>query len=112
MQRCAGCRKAVGSVTDPACTFCIGLFKVSSAPDTNISARQCRAARGLLGWSQEQLAEAAKVARATIANFETGKSLPVTNNLMAIRSALADAGVSFIPENGGGDGVRMTHRQS
>jgi transcriptional regulator with XRE-family HTH domain len=85
---------------------------VSSASVTTISARQCRAARGLLGWSQDQLAEAAKVARATIANFETGKSLPVTNNLAAIRSALEDAGVRFIPENGGGDGVRMKKRQS
>jgi len=77
-----------------------------------ISARQCRAARGLLGWSQDQLAEAANVARATIANFETGKSLPVANNLAAIRSAFEASGVVLIPENGGGDGVRMKDRQS
>ena len=76
-----------------------------------ISARQCRAARGLLGWSQDQLAEAANVARATIANFETGKSQPVANNLAAIRSAFEGAGVVFIPENGGGDGVRMKDPQ-
>jgi len=76
-----------------------------------ISARQCRAARGLLGWSQDQLAEAAHVARATIANFETGKSQPVANNLAAIRSAFEGAGVVFIPENGGGDGVRMKDPQ-
>lgn len=80
--------------------------------DNTISARQCRAARGLLGWSQDQLAEAANVARVTIANFETGRSRPVANNLAAIRAALEAAGVSFIPENGGGDGVRMTHRDS
>ena len=52
-----------------------------------LSPRQCRAARGLLGWSQDQLADAANVARATIANFETGKTQPVGNNLSAIRAA-------------------------
>lgn len=80
--------------------------------DKTISARQCRAARGLLGWSQDQLAVAANVARVTIATFETGKSRPVANNLAAIRAALEAAGVIFIPENGGGDGVRMKHPES
>ncbi len=95
--------------TDQPHTFWLRIYKLSS--DVTISARQCRAARGLLGWSQDQLAEAAKVARATIANFETGKTVPVTNNLTAIRAALEAAGVVFIPENGGGDGVRMREPQ-
>jgi hypothetical protein len=31
----------------------------------------------------------------------------MTNNLAAIRRVLEEAGVQFIPENGGGAGVRM-----
>lgn len=65
-----------------------------------------------MGWSQDQLAEAANVARVTIATFETGKSRPVANNLAAIRAAFEAAGVVLIPENGGGDGVRMKHPES
>lgn len=61
----------------------------------------------MLGWSQEQLAEAAHVARATVADFERGTRTPVPNNLAAIQSALEQAGIEFIPENGGGPGVRM-----
>lgn len=72
-----------------------------------LRSEQCRAARALVGWSQDQLAEAAKVAKATIANFESGKRSPYGRTLDDIREALEAAGVVFIPENGGGAGVRM-----
>lgn len=65
-----------------------------------------RAARGLANWSQNDLAERAQVSNSTIRNFEAGRSTPIANNLTAIRRALEDAGVEFIPENGGGAGVR------
>lgn len=71
---------------------------------------QCRAARGLLGLSQEDVAKAASVGLSTIKNFEAGKSAPMQNNLMAIQRALETAGVQFIPENGGGAGVRLAKR--
>jgi transcriptional regulator with XRE-family HTH domain len=61
---------------------------------------QCRGARGLLGWSQSQLCEAANVSPATLANFETGKRTPFANNLAAIRAALEAAGVEFIDDTG------------
>ena len=73
----------------------------------SITAAQCRAARGLLSWSQERLAEQANVARATVADFERETRKPMANNLAAIRSALEAAGVEFIAENGGGPGVRL-----
>jgi transcriptional regulator with XRE-family HTH domain len=72
-----------------------------------IAASQCRAARALLDWSQDQLAENAQVARATIADFERDNRLPMRQNLVAIIASLEAAGVEFIPENGGGAGVRL-----
>ncbi|MBY3175630.1 helix-turn-helix transcriptional regulator [Rhizobium leguminosarum] len=73
----------------------------------SITVGQCRAARGLIGWSQAKLSEASRVSPATVANFESGKRVPIANNLAAIRSALQDAGIIFIDENGEGPGVRL-----
>jgi transcriptional regulator with XRE-family HTH domain len=67
---------------------------------------QCRAARGLIGWSQEQLASASKVAKATIANFETGDRAPYARTLADIRKAFESAGVEFT--NGAEPGVKLT----
>lgn len=67
----------------------------------------CRAARGLLDWTQRQLAEAANVGLSTVRGFEGGSSSPVANNLAAMHAALESAGVLFIAENGGGPGVRL-----
>jgi transcriptional regulator with XRE-family HTH domain len=61
----------------------------------------------MLGWSQSQLAEAANVSRQTIADFERGAHTPIGNNLASIAAALEKAGIDFIPENGGGVGVRF-----
>ena len=72
-----------------------------------LSPATCRAARGLLGWTQEELAAAAKVGRSTVRNFEVGRSIPVANNLSAMRGAFEAAGVEFIAQNGGGAGVRL-----
>jgi len=75
-----------------------------------ISAEQCRGARGMLGWSQDQLADAASLSRATIADFERGERTPTMNNLVALRAAFEAAGLEFIPENGGGAGLRFRQR--
>ncbi|WP_352837301.1 helix-turn-helix transcriptional regulator [Mesorhizobium sp. M0664] len=75
-----------------------------------ISVEQCRGARAMLDWSQSELAAAAGVSRATVVDFERGARIPHRNNLGAIRCALEAAGVEFIPENGGGPGVRLARR--
>jgi transcriptional regulator with XRE-family HTH domain len=72
-----------------------------------LSPAQSRAARALLEWSQNDLEAAAKVAKKTIADFERGMRQPYERTLDALQDALEAAGVEFIPENGGGAGVRM-----
>ena len=71
---------------------------------------QCRAARALLGWSQDQLEAASSVAKKTIADFERGARSPYARTLVDVRAALETAGVEFIPENGGGPGARLRQR--
>jgi len=69
---------------------------------------QCRAARALLKWSQTQLADASGTGLSTVADFEIDKREPRSDNLAAIRRALEDAGVEFIPARSGkGAGVRL-----
>ena len=68
---------------------------------------QCRAARGLVNIDQTTLADAASVSKSVIADFESEKRIPYKENLNAIQKALEDLGVEFIPENGGGPGLRL-----
>ncbi|WP_250888577.1 transcriptional regulator [Mesorhizobium sp. dw_380] len=68
-----------------------------------------RAARALLGLWQSELAIAASISVATLRRMEASESAAVglTNNVAAVRRTLEAAGVEFIPENGGGAGVRL-----
>lgn len=75
-----------------------------------IDPAQCRAARALVSMSQRDLAELAKVAPRTLADFETGARSPHPRTLDALRQALENAGVLFIAKNGNGPGVRLRDR--
>ena len=68
---------------------------------------QCRAARGLLDWSQLDLAKQAGVGIVTIRQLEAGTHEPRRATLDVVRRALEAAGILFIDENGGGAGVRL-----
>jgi transcriptional regulator with XRE-family HTH domain len=68
-----------------------------------IGASTCRAARGLLDWTQAQLAAAAQLGLSTVKNFEAGRSLPSTDNRRAMQVALEEAEVEFLP----GGAVRL-----
>jgi transcriptional regulator with XRE-family HTH domain len=73
-----------------------------------MNSQQSRAARGLLKWSQRQLADESGVGLSTVADFENDKREPWSDNLAAIRRALEAAGVEFIPARAGkGVGVRL-----
>ena len=60
---------------------------------TNI---QCKAARALLGWSQDELARKSLVTRGTVCNFERGISTPNTSTLHLIKGALEKAGINLV----------------
>lgn len=62
----------------------------------------CRAARALLGWSQDDLARHSGVGRVTIADYERGKSALMRGNVALIVAAFDAAGVSVIREGQGG----------
>jgi DNA-binding transcriptional regulator YiaG len=66
---------------------------------------QCRAARALLNWTQDDLARAAEVGVATVRNFENEKSTPQRSSLKLMQQALEAAGIHFT--NGDGPGVRL-----
>jgi transcriptional regulator with XRE-family HTH domain len=63
--------------------------------DGQISPAQIRAARALLGWTQRQLALAARVGLSTIKDAEIGKRNPMTQNIMSIKKTLEDGGAEF-----------------
>ncbi len=77
-----------------------------------VSIRQLKAARTLIGWSQEDLALAAGVSLPTIKRLESTEGALGGRETTAakIRNALSKAGVDFIAENGGGPGVRLRQR--
>jgi predicted transcriptional regulator len=68
---------------------------------------QCRAARGLLDWTQQQLADEARVGVVTIRQLEAGDTAPRRATLDVIQRALERAGVQLISGNDGGPGVRL-----
>jgi len=76
-----------------------------------ITSGQCRAARGLLGWSQQDLADHAGLGLVTVRNLELSVHEPRRATLEVIRRAFETAGIELIDENGGGPGVRLRKRQ-
>jgi len=72
---------------------------------------QCRAARGLLEWTQDDLANAAQVSVVSVRQFEKRSVVPHRATLASLRRALEAAGIVFIEQNGGGPGVRLRDRQ-
>ena len=68
-----------------------------------------RMARAALRMNVRALAKAADVSPNTVTRVEAENSVN-SSTLAAIRRALEAAGVEFIPENGGGPGVRLRDR--
>jgi len=70
-----------------------------------ITPEQCRAARGLLKWTQPQLARLARVSKDTVRHFESGRQEANPSTLIVIKLAFETHGVEFT--NGDAPGVRL-----
>lgn len=64
-----------------------------------ITSSQCRAARGLLNWSQPELAERCGMHKQTISNFEAERSTLSNTSLEKITRVLENGGVEFGQDN-------------
>jgi transcriptional regulator with XRE-family HTH domain len=69
-------------------------------PYDSITPRQVRAARVLLGVTQETLAARAGIGPRTLADFETGARTPNRATLRAIAAALTESGVDLLDREG------------
>ncbi|MBL9002746.1 MAG: helix-turn-helix domain-containing protein [Myxococcales bacterium] len=70
-----------------------------------ILGKQVVAARGLLGWTQGQLASAADVAIDTVVSWERGEHHPRESTVRRVVEVIEARGVEFT--NGGAPGVRF-----
>jgi hypothetical protein len=79
-----------------------------------LTSAQIRAARALIRWSAQELANKTAVGVTTIRRAElTASETKLTRvNDQAIRRTLEAAGVEFIDANGGGPGVRLRDVQA
>ncbi len=75
-----------------------------------ISSSQVRAAKALLRWSGEELANRSGISLSTVRRVEGSEGVPETQNIksiLAIKKALEDAGVEFIGSPDDRPGVRL-----
>jgi transcriptional regulator with XRE-family HTH domain len=72
-----------------------------------ITPRQIRAARALLDWSQQELADRAIVSLNAVARLEKGIVDSRISTVLAIQKALIKAGIEFLDPDQKGEGVRL-----
>lgn len=78
-----------------------------------ITSKQVKAARLFLDWEQRDLAKRADVSLPTIQRMEKlGMERSQAGNVDRVQRALEDGGIEFIPENGGGAGVRFREKRA
>ena len=65
-----------------------------------ISPGQCRAARALLNWTQETLANKVGVALKTVRDFENERRQSLTIVRTSIQQAFEQAGIEFFDDDG------------
>lgn len=71
----------------------------------------CRAARALVQWPRERLAEECGVAKRAIREFETAGVDPGPAMKAKLKETLELGGAVFLPEGDMGAGVRLRHTQ-
>ncbi len=83
------------------------MITLSTGMNTLITPLQCRMARAALKIGVRELAQLAGISVMTVTRFENEQSGGHASTVAALQAALETAGVVFVPENGGGAGVRM-----
>jgi transcriptional regulator with XRE-family HTH domain len=73
---------------------------------------QCRAARGMLNWTQDRLARLAGVSRSTIKDFECHRHALHQASERLLVKALEEGGVSLISPEKGGPGVCLRQHRN
>jgi predicted transcriptional regulator len=73
-----------------------------------LTKEQCRAARGWLGLTQDELSSVTRVAQKTIARFETGVVVPHDRTLVDLQRALEEMGIEFVFEGSLAVGIRAS----
>lgn len=76
-----------------------------ASKDTNLTPALCRAARGLLDWTQEDLAERSDVSRSTIRDYEGCRHQVHRATAAQILRAFENSGVIFTAVPGCGPGI-------
>ncbi len=74
-----------------------------------VTGSQIRAARAILRWSAEVLAEKARIGVQTVKRLEAVDGVPPgrATTVSEVQRALEAGGIEFIDPNGGGPGVRL-----
>lgn len=85
----------------------MGMNASKKVSNLDITPSQVRAARALIGWTLDDLEAASGLPKRTLTRFENANTVPRAGTIATIKDALEAAGVEFIPENGGGAGVRL-----
>lgn len=83
---------------------------VQGQDNTNLSPALCRAARGLLDWTQSDLAEHAEVSRSTVRDFEGQRHEIHRATGAQLRRAFEEHAVVFVAVDGVGPGVCLKAR--
>jgi DNA-binding XRE family transcriptional regulator len=96
-----------GAICHQKCLMSLKIMISAAMPSPMVNARQIRAGRAWLGWSQQQLADASTVAKRTIIRAEQdGDEAAVqARTLRDIQRALEDAGVRFLFDGEVGTGI-------
>lgn len=108
-RRPAGCIKNLKGVIY---TLIVASMQGRSKVIMMITSRQIRAARALLGWSQQQLADKAIVSLNAVARLEKGLVDSRISTMQAIQKALIRAGIEFLDADQKGEGVRLRSPKS
>jgi len=73
----------------------------STKQEKTITPKQCKAARAFLGWSQQDLADKARITQKTLTDFERGITNPQRRIAEDIKTIFVEAGIKFENDNEG-----------